>query len=309
MTQKRKIVSFDEFVFEDRNQLELPFHKKKGAKASIHDKPIHVHVLNALQDMSVMKAERYNSVGNPVDSWDAAFEDAFQMMMSSDQDWEDKYTYRFVYKYDVFNDTDKVYSKKFIKDNEFDKSENYDHNNISDAMQKDIDAALTPKGRKVWMTCVRDQFTEELNQTSALSTMYKSYEKDPKGLIDVWRAVDYVLEDADKDEDGKKFKDMYDKMTKMYKWAGMYWTWDHDAAQTYWGSNNSKKVPLILCGKVAVQDVDWVETVYKNGYYLNEEKEVRIKDGGKVLIYAMKMATDNYKELEMENPVVVPSGR
>jgi len=61
---------------------------------------------------------------------------------------------------------------------------------------------------------------------------------------------------------------------------------------------------ITLHGKVSVENVDWLETVTKATYDLKEEKEIKIKDKGNVMIIGY---TDNKndKEIILDEPVVV----
>jgi hypothetical protein len=334
MIPKRKIMSFDAFlknakdyptltswrtaiprwnkklIFEDRQQLEIPFHKKAGAAASVHDKPNHVHVLDALEDMNVMDPDKYHSVGDFRETWENSKDEAYEMFEKDPGDnWEGEYLYDFVAKYEPWNDEDKVWNRKYVKEQEFDTET--DINKVVDEVTNtmkfdkdtDIKTVFTPHGRKVWNEFVREEFFERVDQNGVYDDVEYCYDHSDKGLIDVWRAVDYVIEKGEK----KMFKDIFVKITKGYRGAGVYWSWDEKSAQTYWGSSTGGKLSLTLCGRVSIEDVDWPDTIYKNGYYLKEEKEIRIKDKGNVLIYGYKLGNEK-KVIELETPFVVPAG-
>ena len=57
---------------------------------------------------------------------------------------------------------------------------------------------------------------------------------------------------------------------------GLYWTWDRDKAQCYWGSEDESK--FILKARFDDADVDWLETVeqYLKPQYAGES-EIRLK--------------------------------
>lgn len=310
-TWKKAISRWSEkLVFEDHRQEEIPFDKQDP----IHGKPTHVHVIDALEDMNVMPAEQYRSTKNVSAEWKNAFSGALKMYTNYNQDLGEYVYQEFTEQNKPWKDTSKnpVWKKEFIKKEfpevlkmmrqsgraKMEETENDLKNDIGDKIQRGVTDALTPHGMEVWNEFLKNYFESEVENNDPLSAIEYSVDHNEHGLIDVWRAVDYVIEKGDK----RKFKDLYLQMMKKYKGVGTYWTWNKKKAETYWGSTAGDKVKLILYGKVAVQDVDWIDTIYKNGYNLREENEISIK--GNVLIYAIEDDKTG-KVIKLDTPSVV----
>ncbi len=69
--------------------------------------------------------------------------------------------------------------------------------------------------------------------------------------------------------------------------AGVYWTWDKQAASAHWGDFNSGHIKWMLETEVIEDAIDWVATLGQNAMpCYAEEKEVRLKEGRPVTITA-----------------------
>lgn len=66
---------------------------------------------------------------------------------------------------------------------------------------------------------------------------------------------------------------------------GLYWTWDEEAAEPYWGEGRGKD--YIIEGIVDRGDVDWGETLRANARH-PEEKEVSIKEGAPIDVVSVR---------------------
>src|SRR3990172_2018637 len=204
----RRILTYR--LFEDRRQMELPFGKtpyKKHQKAreqSLSDKPTHVHVLDALQDMSVMPVEKYFSRKEFRAEWDKAYPKAVERFKDSDlgkpeymefvgrnRPWDD-------------DEDDPIWKEKYLKDNEWDFVHKPAERNVysmiedvaEDLEQSGITVALTQKGAKTFDDFLGEFFGEQVEDNGVFYTVKDSYDKN--GLISVWREVDYAVEDEDK---------------------------------------------------------------------------------------------------------------
>lgn len=59
---------------------------------------------------------------------------------------------------------------------------------------------------------------------------------------------------------------------------GVYWSWDHSAAQAHWGSLSRDHIVWVLEATISPSDIDWVATLGQNAIpAYREEKEVRLK--------------------------------
>jgi len=70
---------------------------------------------------------------------------------------------------------------------------------------------------------------------------------------------------------------------------GIYWSWDKNAAEPYWGYNDKEfSIPMTLQSSVNINDIDWVPT-FKGNMHPNyeEEKEITIKKGASLKIEAI----------------------
>jgi len=84
----------------------------------------------------------------------------------------------------------------------------------------------------------------------------------------------------------------YEKITKGDQDVGKYWSWDEKGAkvyeQTYAPNKPPKKLTeIVLRGEIDKNEpniIDIEETVVTNLKYLNEEREIRLKDGVNILV-------------------------
>lgn len=287
----KKIKRYQEFN-EDRQQLTLPFKEKKYKGKSVHG-----HIEDALADLQTMEYEQYRSHKKLDDvineSYEVALEKVFGNGNTKDYDVVD-YLVDFFTEYDI-TATEEYYSKKFV-----DKCKEYlednDYNSIIElATASNLqDEVLTKEGWDAFMELSRDKFDESV--AMMIDAVRYSSSKNVKGLFDIWRTVDYK---AGIDND------LYNVIVNKYKGVGVYWTWDEDQAQSYWGEGGHK---ITLHGQVSIDNVDWVETLRKNAYSLKEEKEIKIKDNGDVMIIGYyDEVIKKFKDFEV--PIVVTAGQ
>lgn len=66
--------------------------------------------------------------------------------------------------------------------------------------------------------------------------------------------------------------------------VGGCWSWKKGGAADYC-NNSNKGTKLLLRGWIRLDDIDWVETVYLNGYRMNAECEIRVRPNAKVELF------------------------
>ena len=137
---------------------------------------------------------------------------------------------------------------------------------------------------------------------------------DDRGLLYVERAmtIPRFKDTTFKNElDGQENNDFYSHIQR-YSGIGNCWTWCKGASEAYCGSyygGNSSIV--VLKGYVNPRDVDWAETVYRNAYGLNYEREIYISKGN-VEIDRIELVGGQYQGQQaagknlLAKPIVVP---
>ena len=290
----RKIKYFDQFN-ESRQQMEIPFDNGHP----IHDKPVHVHLQDALKDLEVMPAYRYTSSENLSDIIEGAIEETKARIIKGEESISD---IRIEFAFNNLPwENPKLWKRQVMKDNDVptrtsqvaadsegalsDLVTSFDFGSMSDL--------LTAEGMTMW----EEHLFSVVNDN--VQDMLENLEQDDDGLIDIWRAVT-----LSKDTDRGKYADVYNAITKGYKGVGVYWSWDDDAAEAHWG-HGKDSVYIKMHAKVRPDDVDWPETLFKNTYDLKDEKEIRVKDGGLVKVIGF-MQDDKYVDID---PKVVSAGK
>lgn len=275
-----------------RRQQVIPFQEPEFKSKSIYG-----HLADAFIDLTVMKSDDYHSISNPQDQvykvYNEAFANAFVPGGSYDNTLN-QYVYQFIHSYNPIEDKE-LYNQSFIDDLLKEDESILDRSNAFEFVQiileepklKDV---FTEDGYKQFTEIAKDVFDEDVN--NMLYPIQESYDSNEDGLIDCWRVVNYVA-----DPDG----DYYVGIMK-HGGVGVYWSYDEKAAEAHWGEAGGHTITLH--GKVSVENVDWLETVTKATYDLKEEKEIKIKDKGNVLIIGY---TDNknVREIILDQPVVV----
>ena len=66
---------------------------------------------------------------------------------------------------------------------------------------------------------------------------------------------------------------------------GVYWSWDHDAAEAHWGEAQDGFKTWEMHADIPVGDIDWLITVMMNADpSYSEEKEIRVKQNAQIKI-------------------------
>ena len=271
-----------------RTQLMIPFDNKH----SIHDKPVFLHVEDALLDLT--KGINQNQYFHSNQNVEEIFEDegnkseAFQMY-GDISDMADDNAYSIAGFIDRNHPSDHPeYWKtpeKFI-----------DVKDGADVVfDVNISKELTEEGLKRIKEYKRELFEDNLDDEGFTSWVYgdSTYHhcQDDDGLVTIYRAVTF--------EKGE-FEDPYENIMD-HKGVGFFWTWDREMAIPHWGRGGEL---FTLCAKTKPEEVDWIQTIYKNGYDLNREHEIEMKGGGVVQVISMKNREG--KEYKLEKPLIVP---
>jgi hypothetical protein len=243
------------FINEHRNQLVLPFDDTHP----LHGKNIIQHIEDALIELS-QQGKKYvgdlYSSKKVRDFIDENEDDAFKYY----QRWED----------------DSFLITSFIEHNKSNKNywlnfESMDEDNLynidNESVLLDI---LTDVGKEEYKKYELEFFNERLDMCGFLNWSYDPEDED--GLIDIWRAVSFRK---------GSFSDQYENIIN-YGGVGIYWSWEEDGAEPH-GDSWSKDT-YILHAKARPESVNWVNTLYKNGSTLNEEREIEMNDGAVVKI-------------------------
>lgn len=68
-----------------------------------------------------------------------------------------------------------------------------------------------------------------------------------------------------------------DNLSKNIKRLGIYWTYDKNRAEAYWGHDKSKNIVVTITAVIRENQVNWVETLQQNtDMYFSDEKEIRL---------------------------------
>jgi hypothetical protein len=278
---------------EDHNQINIPF-KEPGYK----NNTVHEDLLDAIQDLTVKNYGTYKSTKDVNTAVDEAAADALKEIIDDGDDEVTRTSYltNFAADYPPKENKD-LYDKatiKLVKNDEDDYNDPYKF--AETAWRYKLEDLFTKKGLAEYKEKAEEIFNEDLDDM--LSAV--GYEKGGEGshkLIDIWRTVAYTK---------GKSKDLYSNIVKNYGGVGVYWTWDEKSAQAYWGDSSGHSITLHA--QVSVDNVDWPETLTKNAGSLRDEKEIRIKDTGAVLLAGFH-DDEIEKYYPFDEPIVVRVGK
>lgn len=274
-------------INEYRGQLTIPF----DSKHPLHDKPIHFHVVDALEELSNKtkeKPDKYYSDDTNIKKYcEDAYEQALENYKNLDEEPYMAAKYMFYYYPPLENQ--ELYNKDIIEDAKQAEHQDELYYEYIDILEEN----LTKKGEKIYYDKILQKcFDYELEEYDICN----SIKLDEDGLINVWRAISY---DPD---DHKKDKDLYELIMD-YGGVGVYWSYDEKEAESHCGSYCENT--YLLHGKVKPEYVNWVGTLYKSAYNLKQEREIELKEGTEILIYKITLYT-NDKEIPLKNEIVVP---
>jgi hypothetical protein len=296
----KHIFTYDELS--EKRQLELPF----DGKHPLHDKPAHVHVLDALKELHVhgMSESNYKSVGTTESEIKKHMPGAVKRLLDDSNetsgvgDWYFEFFSGLNVDFDDPEELKSLFKSDYLSDMLDDV--NADLYSISTyTKDSEPDDMFTDEYKELWEDFVKDH--AEYLTTDAVDAINESFSEN--GLVEVWRSVVYSKKI---DQTGEGFDDIYSAIVDGFGGVGIFWSWDEDAAEAHWGySNDPGKKELVLHGMLRTQDIDWVETLYLNMYGLRDEKEVRTAQKARVMLLGMYSPEDK-KYVEFETPFIVP---
>jgi len=264
-----------------RNQLVIPF----DGTDPLHDKPIFMHVEDALIDLS--KGINQNQYFHSKQNIEEIFEDennikdAIELYKEIDEFSDDNLR-------SVANFVDKYHPNEFPE--YWKKPEKFVDIKYGIDIVFDIQISdeLTEDGLEQLKNYKKELFEENLDNEGFYNWVYDN-SQDDDGLITIYRAIEF---------NKGKFLDPYENIMS-HNGIGVFWTWDADSAESHWGRGGEL---FILCAKTRPEDVNWIQTIYKNGYDLNIEHEIEMKSGGIAKVIYMKNVDG--KKYNLEKPIL-----
>lgn len=101
------------------------------------------------------------------------------------------------------------------------------------------------------------------------------YSASEEKYIEVWRALSFNSLHEE--------RFLANLQSPEHNKLGVYWTWQEDYAQDYWGKGN---LIYLLEGRVLIPNIDWKETTLRNisAGWINE-KEIRIIENKEIQLF------------------------
>lgn len=278
-------------IFEYRKQLELPFQ----GKDPLHDKPIHVHVIDALKDIKINKdPDNYKTSNSNINHYiNKNMEQGFEKFKYDDLMYTEPLE-DFMINLFPPNDYEELYNHDFLEQLKNDDIINDIPQVIGNFNCENLNKYLTDEGIKIFENKVKRELYEDRLESSGF---YDGILQDDDGLILIWRSV--VFSKGNRQDSYQNILD--------YRGLGEFWSWDIEGAEAHWGQEVNG-LELIIHAKVKPENVDWGETLYKNSYYLNYEMEINIKNKSNVLVYMLsKPGSDNILDKKINiDDIIVP---
>lgn len=292
----KHIINFNNYnskINETRQQLEFPF----DGKDPLHDKPIHVHLIDALtkldNDNGVDKKTYTSNLrsNNISDMWLKHEDEAFQIFSDSIEGGEDESTYYEITIYymnlyspleypDIYNDelNDFIESNDIIDENDIIEEFDLEYTNIKEY--------LSESEFVHYNEIVNSIFEERQTEYNCLGTI--TDEITDNGLIPIYRANTYNT---------TKEKDAYLNILD-YGSTGIYWSFDMDGAIAHCGGGGET---YVLCAYIKPEYINWVNTIYKSVYALRDEKEIEVYENKDILIHSIiEKKTDKMVKLKKD---------
>lgn len=281
-------------LFEDHNQEEIVFDKGKDP---IHDKPMHVHIIDALEELSRKSPTTLTSNKRTTEYTEdntlitgavkiLRNEDEYQVDMSDIIDFVSEF-------YLGDNKQPSYWNNKLAKELIDDETR---PGNIIEILSERISFnpdVLTKKGDKAYNDFLIDKVSEKISE-------FEDNIQVEDNLIKVYRAIKFTR---------KKDKDPYEVIVKEFGRLGNYWSWEQGTEEPYWADNDGET--FTICALARPEDVNWLSTIAKNAYGLNYEKEIELKNNVWVKVYAIQPWENNNKPgnkiVELEEPLIVKS--
>ncbi len=260
-------------LFEDHWQTEIPF----DGKASIHDKPIHVHVIDALEAMSKGSpsalvtshtAKEYINNEQILESVVSALlgnqkGDDFQLDMGDIMDFA--WRYWNVEEYSTYWNMEEAND---IVDKEDELSSQIEALAERISYNRDV---FTAEGEEAYKEYIEDLVSDKN------SDFYNSIEEDEHGLIKIYRAINFPY--------NTEIMDTYEIIMDQFGRLGVYWSYEHGKEEAYLGETGDT---FTVCALVRPEDINWKNTIIKTAYGLSYEKEIETKENVWVQVYAIE---------------------
>lgn len=281
-------------LFEYHYQEEIMFDKGMDP---IHDKPTHVHIIDALEELSRKSPSRLTSMKSITDytNDETLIKDAVEILRNHDEyqvDMSD--IIDFVFEFYIGPEKQpKYWNNKLVKEllNDEDRPENIAEI-ISERISYNPDI-LTKIGDKAYNDFLIDKVTDKIE------TFVDNVEVE-NNLIKIYRAIKFTK---------KKKKDTYEIIVDEFGRLGNYWSWEQGTEEPYWADGKGEVYTIHALARP--EDVNWLSTIAKNAYGLNYEKEVELKNNVWVKVYAIQPWSNNLKQdekiIKLEEPLIVKS--
>lgn len=279
-------------INEFRNQLEIPFDNKHP----IYGKPSHIHIIDRLEEISneiKIKPENYHSNWNEDDIdkiWEKNLDSAFNIFKDHELPESEAYQYEmsniFLDQYDIidnmelFNDEINNY---IVENPDCDSNEIINKFNLYYDLPEYTNSN-NEELKNINLEIFRKIFENRLDENDALYIIKNNL--NDNGLLPVYRAVTF-------NSDG----DVYSELKKDYQGIGIYWSYDLRGAEPHGGSLNHT---FVMHGMIKPEYINWVNTIFKSAWSLNEEKEIEIKENVPILIYKITEYRSNKQILNKE---------
>lgn len=284
-------------INEYRNQLELPFDNKHP----LHDKPLHIHVLDSLLNLSkkLIDVEDFYTPYTKVDiekMWNSNLDDAFKIFKNTFH--SNLLTYKEIR--DVFFNTYKpsVHPELYSELVNIKIRTGLSDVDAFDALGIDVADEDTSKFIRLLtikaINIIQDSdfirlvFDDRMGKTTVLETLKSSIMKN--GVVPIWRAITYR----------QRSPDAFTYL-QQYNGVGECWTFDEKAAYPYYGSITSF---YVLHAFVSPDAINWPQTIYKSVWGLKHEREVEVLNYEHVLLY--KITTKQGEKLPIQKPMLIP---
>lgn len=149
---------------------------------------------------------------------------------------------------------------------------------------------------------------EDLYYQAMLCKLYEygfpeSLTFDDRGLLYVERSV--TIPKYNSTAVGGSSKDFYEYLESKFSGVGECWSWAEGFAESYCPDSFANgSSDIILKGYVDPSNVDWAETIKRNAYDLNYEREIYIGDGNSfVELNRIEYDGKNF----LNQPIIVPT--
>lgn len=254
---------------EYHSQLHINFDDPNYENSSIYNRPNYEHFIDYLESIGKYGILPKSNV-TIADVYDEHMEDAIERYKLEDGDMENLL--------DGFYYYGKKYKHYWVEDCDPLSLETYE-----------IEDSLSEEGKNAFEVYIRQEFNNNLYMFE-----HFVWENKNSTQIEIERVISIPSPENNSDDSFNKFSN--------YKGIGNCWTWEKGNGSSYCSRGGED---ITLKGKVNVCDIDWTETIMRNGWMLNEEKEIFLKDNIFVQIDEVEYIGKNFP---LKSPMLVKSG-